>query len=74
MARVESYGNSALLPALIHRSAWKVNSQKSVCRLLHSPARQTPYGRPENSRLLKADHYMLHVRIKMRLGAYATSR
>jgi hypothetical protein len=23
--------------ALIHRSAWKVNSPKSVCGILHSP-------------------------------------
>jgi hypothetical protein len=43
----------------IHRSAWKGYSQKSVCRLLHSPARQTPYGRPEASRLLKADYYYM---------------
>jgi hypothetical protein len=27
---------SALLPALIHPSAWKVNSRKSVSRILHS--------------------------------------
>jgi hypothetical protein len=45
-----------------------VNSQKSGCRLLHRPARRTPYGRPETSRLLKVDHYMLHVSIKLRLG------
>ncbi len=64
----------ALLLALIHRSAWKANSQESVYRLLHSPARWAPYGRPETSRLLKDDHYMLHLRIKMRLGAYASSR
>jgi hypothetical protein len=40
----------------------------------HSPARWPPYGRPETSRLLKVDHYVLDVRIKMRLGAYASSR
>ncbi len=34
----------------------------------HSPARWPLYGRPETSRLLKVNHYMLHVRIKMRLG------
>ena len=45
-----------------------VDSQKSGCRLLHSPARRTPYGRPETSLLLMVDHYMLHVRIKLRLG------
>jgi hypothetical protein len=39
----------------------------------HSPARWLPYGRPETSRLLKVNHYMLHVRIKMRLGACAAS-
>jgi hypothetical protein len=45
-----------------------------VCRLLHSPARRPPYGRPETSRLLKVDHYILDVRIKMHSGAYASSR
>jgi hypothetical protein len=40
----------------------------------HSPARWTLYGRPESSRLLKVHHYMLHLRIKMGLGAYASSR
>jgi hypothetical protein len=30
VGRVESYGNSALLYALIHRSAWKGYSPKSV--------------------------------------------
>jgi hypothetical protein len=34
----------------------------------HSPARWPPYGLPETSRLLKVNHYMLHVRIMMRLG------
>jgi hypothetical protein len=51
---------------LIHPSAWKGNSPQLVCRLLHSPARWPPYGRPETSRLLKADFYMLRIRIKMR--------
>jgi hypothetical protein len=60
--------SSALLLALIHRSAWKANSQESVYRLLHSPVHWTLYGRPETSLLLKVDHYMLHVRIKMRSG------
>src|SRR5215212_8040087 len=40
----------------------------------HSPARWPAYGRPESSRLLKVDHYMLDVRIKVRSGAYASSR
>jgi hypothetical protein len=39
----------------------------------HSPARWPPYGRPEPSLLLKVDHYMLDVRIKMRLGGCAAS-
>ena len=39
----------------------------------HSPARWPPYCRPETSVLLKVDHYMLHVRIKMRSGTYAPS-
>jgi hypothetical protein len=52
----------------MHRPAWKGNSPKLVCRLPHSPARWPPYGRPETSRLLKVDHYMLHLRIKMRSG------
>jgi hypothetical protein len=34
----------------------------------HSPARWPPYGLPETSRLLKVDHYIAHLRIKMRLG------
>jgi hypothetical protein len=40
----------------------------------HSPARWPPYGRSETSRLLKVDHRMLHVRIKMRSGQYAAPR
>jgi hypothetical protein len=59
------------LLALIHPSAGKGNSQKSVCRLLHSPARWPSYGRPETSRLLEVDHYIAHVRIEMRLGGCA---
>jgi hypothetical protein len=62
-----------LLLALIHPSAWKVHSPKVVCRMPHSPARWPPYGRPETSRLLKVNHYMLHVRIMMRLGGCAAS-
>ena len=42
--------------------------------MVHSPARWPPNGRPETSRLLKVNHSMLHVRIEMRLGAYASSR
>jgi len=42
--------------------------------MVHSPARWPPYDRPETSRLLKVDYHMLDVRIKMRLGAYASSR
>jgi hypothetical protein len=37
----------------------------------HSPARWPPYGRPETSRLLKVNHNMLHVHLKMRLGGCA---
>ena len=37
------------------------------------PARWPPYGRSENSRLLKVNHYVLHLRIKMRLGGYVAS-
>ena len=44
-----------------------------VCRLLHSPARWPPYGRPETSRLLKVDHSLLHVHLKMRLGGCVAS-
>jgi hypothetical protein len=40
---------------------------------MHSPARWSPYGRPESSRLLKVNHYMLHMRIIMCSGAYAPS-
>jgi hypothetical protein len=31
------------------------------------------YSRPESSRPLRVDHYMLHPRIKMRLGGCAAS-
>ena len=51
-----------------------MNSQKSVCRTPHSPARWPPYGRLETPRFLKVDHYILHMRMKMRLGGYASSR
>jgi hypothetical protein len=40
----------------------------------HSPARWPAYGRPETSGLLKVDHYVLDVRIMMRLGGYASLR
>jgi hypothetical protein len=40
----------------------------------HSPARWPSYGLPETSLLLKVDHYMLHVRIQMRSGQYASLR
>jgi len=39
-----------------------------VFRLLLSPARWPPYGRPETPRLLKVDYYMLHLHIKIRSG------
>ena len=42
--------------------------------MVHSPAHWPSYGRLEPSRLLKVDHYLLHMRIKMRSGAYASSR
>jgi hypothetical protein len=45
-----------------------VNSQKLVSRMPYSPARLPPYSLPETFRLLKVDHYMLHLRIMMRLG------
>src|SRR5215211_6658814 len=51
----------------------KGNSQKLGCRMPHSPARRPPYGRPETSRLLKVDHYTLHLRIKMRSCGCAAS-
>jgi hypothetical protein len=42
--------------------------------MVHSPlALAPPFGRPETSRLLEVDHYMLHVRMKMRSGAFAAS-
>jgi hypothetical protein len=63
-----------LANAPIQQSAWKGNSQKSVRRMPHSPARWLPYSRPETSRLLKVDHDMLHLRRLMRSGAYASSR
>jgi hypothetical protein len=57
----------------IHPASGKENSQKLVCRMPHSPTRWTPYGRPETSRLLKVNHYLLHLRIMMRLGGWAAS-
>src|SRR5918992_5531602 len=39
----------------------------------HNSARWPPYGRPETSRLLKVDHYILHVCIKIRLGGCVAS-
>jgi hypothetical protein len=41
--------------------------------MAHSPAGWPSFGRPETSWLLKVDHYMLHLRIKMRLGGCAAS-
>ena len=61
-------------PLTLFGQSQKRNSQKSVCRMPHSPDRWPSYGRPEISRLIQVDHYMLDVRIKMRLGAYASSR
>jgi hypothetical protein len=40
-----------------------------VCRLMHSPARWPLYCCSETSRLLKVNHYMLHLRMKMGSGA-----
>jgi hypothetical protein len=37
-------------------------------------SRWPPYGRPETSRLLKVDHYMLQVCTEMRSGQYASPR
>jgi hypothetical protein len=51
-----------------------MNSRKLVFKMSHSRALRPPYGRPESSRLLKVNHYMLDVRIKVRSGAYASSR
>jgi hypothetical protein len=39
----------------------------------HSLARWPPYGRPETSRLLKVDYYVLHLRIMMRSCGCAAS-
>jgi hypothetical protein len=44
-----------------------------VCRMPHSPTRWLPHSRPESSRLLKVNHYMLHLRIMMSLGGCAAS-
>jgi hypothetical protein len=41
----------------------EVGMQDAAC-----PARWPPYGRPETSRLLKVDHFVLHLRRMMRLG------
>ena len=65
------YHIPTLLHAVIHRGAWKGNSQKLVRRMVHSPARWPRYGRPETSQLLNVDYYMLHVRTELRSGQYA---
>jgi hypothetical protein len=64
-------GRSEASPTAILQDTHSVEgySEKPVCRMPHSSARWPPYGRPEISRLIKVDHYMLDVRIKMRLGA-----
>jgi hypothetical protein len=41
--------------------------------MVHSPARWPPCGHSETSRLLKVDHCMLRVRIKMRSGGCVAS-
>jgi hypothetical protein len=46
------------------------DSQKLVCRLMHSPARWPLYCYSETSRLLKVNHYMLRTGIKMRSDQY----
>src|SRR5918997_6557 len=63
-----------ILSEVYSPTSWKVNSRKVVCRMVHSPARWPPYGRPETSRLLKVAHYMLHVRTEMRSDQYAAPR
>ena len=40
----------------------------------HSPAPWPHHCRPETSPLLNVNHSMLHVRMKMGLGAYESSR
>jgi hypothetical protein len=40
----------------------------------YSPARWPAYGWSESSRLLKVNHYMLHLHTKRRSGAYASFR
>jgi hypothetical protein len=64
---------SALQLVLIHRSAWKRESANFACRMPHSPARWPSYGLLETSRLLNVNHYMLHLRIKMRLVGWAAT-
>ncbi len=44
-----------------------------VCRMPHCPTHCKPNVRPESSRLLKVDHYMVHVGIKLRFGGWTAS-
>jgi hypothetical protein len=72
--RLMPNGVLCLCQSFIHRGAWKENSQKSRCRTVH---RAPVLRRSRPLRILrahKADHYVLRVRIKMRSGAYASSR
>ena len=48
-----------------------LRSRYARCRIATLPGH--PMGRPESSRLLKVDHCMLHLRIKMRLGGCVAS-
>src|SRR5688572_14310209 len=55
----------------MHPSAWKGNSRKSICRILHNPGPigpETPYS-PDPAPNPKP--YILWRGIKMRCGAYA---
>jgi hypothetical protein len=59
---------------LIHRSAWKGNLPRSICRTVH---RAQVLRLIQPLRILGAQnsvHYVLRVRIKMRLGGCASSR
>ena len=59
------------VPCLIRPSAWKVDSQNSICRSVHRAPILRRIRPLLTLRTEKADHYMLRVRIKMRLCQYA---
>lgn len=60
----------SLLIALIHSSAWKANSRKFSCRILHKPSSRGAGPAPTGLHAACGGIYMSWWRIKMRSPAY----